>query len=428
MTTTATHPPTSFFFFSTTNPNNPHAIARAAARRTIYNTWVAAMPSLQADINTTALSLVAAWSLPEGHIKSGLRAIHRLESLPKVKAIQDTSCLLDIESLIAIDQPMSALTGLTAETLDFIDTILADFFTPTKANQAFPTRSQIRRKVRDICKTLDDSIAYRDTRPKDTYRFSSNGTSAWLELQVGEDTGIKLDAFIHTTAAKEGITVAEAVIKLLSGEIQPPATVVLHTYQACDIENAPTFIEGFGWRQEAMPHDKTRDLTGEVAEADGYQPGLIMRKHVEGRDGTCRVGGCNKPAFLTQLDHRHNWAEGGPTHPKNLACLCQGHHNMKTDGTLKYLLDPYSGDVIWLFADGTWTINEAEGPLAPKQKRWAHTVAQHITATRKRVREEAQQLKQKLDDYHAQQQAKAKAETKAETQTNTNTGDEDIPF
>ena len=98
---------------------------------------------------------------------------------------------------------------------------------------------------------------------------------------------------------------------------------------------------------------------------------------------------------------------------------------MKTDGTLKYLLDPYSGDVIWLFADGTWTINEAEGPLAPKQKRWAQTVAQHITATRKRVREEAQHLKQELDDYHAQQQAKANAE--AETQTNTDSG-EDIPF
>lgn len=59
MTTTATHPSTSSsFFFSTTNPNNPHAIARAAARRAIYNTWVAAMPSLQADINTTEASWV----------------------------------------------------------------------------------------------------------------------------------------------------------------------------------------------------------------------------------------------------------------------------------------------------------------------------------------------------------------------------------
>ncbi|WP_141745882.1 HNH endonuclease signature motif containing protein, partial [Corynebacterium sp. HMSC072A04] len=154
-----------------------------------------------------------------------------------------------------------------------------------------------------------------------------------------------------------------------------------------------------------------------------------MRKHVEGRDGTCRVGGCGKPAFLSQLDHRHNWAEGGPTHPKNLACLCQGHHNMKTDGSLKYLLDPYSGDVICLFEDGTWTITEADGPLAPKQKRWAQTVAQHITATRKRVREEAQHLKQELDDY-AQQQAKAKAEAEAkdESKTNADAGTDDIPF
>ena len=96
---------------------------------------------------------------------------------------------------------------------------------------------------------------------------------------------------------------------------------------------------------------------------------------------------------------------------------------MKTDGTLKYLLDPYSGDVIWLYEDGTWTITEADGPLAPKQKRWAQTVAQHITNTRKRVREQAQQLKQELDDY-AQQQAQAKAE--AEPQTDTD--GEDIPF
>lgn len=90
---------------------------------------------------------------------------------------------------------------------------------------------------------------------------------------------------------------------------------------------------------------------------------------------------------------------------------------------LKYLLDPYSGDVIWLYEDGTWTITEADGPLAPKQKRWAQTVAQHITNTRKRVREEAQHLKQELDDY-TQQQAKAKA--KAEPQTDTD--GEDIPF
>ena len=100
---------------------------------------------------------------------------------------------------------------------------------------------------------------------------------------------------------------------------------------------------------------------------------------------------------------------------------------MKTDGTLKYLLDPYSGDVIWLFEDGTWTITEADGPLAPKQKRWAQTVAQHITATRKRIREEAQHLKQELDDY-AQQQTKTEAEAEDADNTDTDASTDDIPF
>ncbi|MEM5986908.1 hypothetical protein CYJ44_012200 [Corynebacterium hesseae] len=42
------------------------------------------------------------------------------------------------------------------------------------------------------------------------------------------------------------------------------------------------------------------------------------------------------------------------------------------------------------------------------------------------MREQAQHLKQELDDY-AQQQAQTKANAEAETQTNTDSG-EDIPF
>ena len=421
MTSTTTLPPA---FFTTTNPENPHALARSIARRATFNAWLSGKPALEDDIDTTALTLVNAWALTEGHIKAGLRALYRLDTLPKLKALQDAHCLLDIESLIAIDQPMSALAGPDSATLDLIDTMLADYFTPTKPNQAFPTRSQIRRKVRDLCKSLDDTIAYRDTRPKDTYNFYSNGNKAWLELGFDEDTGIKLDAFIRKTASQHGLSITDAIKKLLSGEISPPATVILNTYRACDVDNAPTYIDGFGWRQAPLPHDKVRDLTTPNTESDNYRPGVPMRKEVEGRDGSCRAGGCTEPALSCQLDHHHNYSEGGATHPSNLACLCQKHHNMKTDGTLHYLLDPDTGDVIWLFEDGTWCITEAEGPLSPKEKRWAQTVGQHVTATRKRVREEAQKLKQELDDYNAEQKAKAEAEAKASQDDDT----DDIPF
>lgn len=426
MTTTPPTPPSSpppAAFFAITNPDNPHAVARSIARKATYNAWVAATPNLEADIDTTALSLVNAWALTEGHIKAGLRAIHRLNELPAVKFLQDTHCLLDIESLIAIDQPMAALTTHNPATLAVIDCLLAEYFTPTKPNQVFPTRSQIRRKVRDLCKSLDDTIAYRDTRPQDSYTFSSNGTKAWLELGVDEDTGIKLDAFIRQTASSHGISITDAIKQLLSGEITPPATVILHTYKACDVDNAPTYIEGFGWRLADMPYDHHRDLTTPVKETDGYRPGIIMRKHVEGRDGTCRMSGCDEPAYYTQLDHRHNYADGGATHPDNLACLCQKHHNLKTDGSAYYLLDPATGDIIWLYDNGTWAITEAQGPLAPREKRWAQTIGQHITTTRQRTREQAQQLKQELDDYHAEQQTTAQAETESHANTT-----EDIPF
>ena len=105
---------------------------------------------------------------------------------------------------------------------------------------------------------------------------------------------------------------------------------------------------------------------------------------------------------------------------------------MKTDGTLYYLLDPNSGDIIWLFQDGTWCMTEPEGPLAPKQKRWAQTVGQHITTTRTRIREEAQRLKQALDDYHQQQeetQAAGTEATEAASQSGENADTtDDIPF
>ena len=130
-------------FFSITNPHNPHAVARSIARKATYQAWLSGKPQLEDDIDTTALSLVNTWALTEGHIKAGLRALHRLDTLPKVKALQEEHYVLDIESLIAIDQPMSALTGPTTATLTLIDGMLADYFTPTKPNQAFPTLSLI---------------------------------------------------------------------------------------------------------------------------------------------------------------------------------------------------------------------------------------------------------------------------------------------
>lgn len=51
-----------------------------------------------------------------------------------------------------------------------------------------------------------------------------------------------------------------------------------------------------------------------------------MRRQVEVRDQTCIFPGCRMPATNCDLDHRIPYAEGGLTHPDQLAPLCRYDH------------------------------------------------------------------------------------------------------
>lgn len=70
---------------------------------------------------------------------------------------------------------------------------------------------------------------------------------------------------------------------------------------------------------------------------------------------------------------------------------------MKTDGRFYYIPHPETGDLVFLFEDGTWEITEPSGPLSPKQKHWVQSVSQNIQARRRSSRAEAQALKIELD-------------------------------
>ena len=97
------------------------------------------------------------------------------------------------------------------------------------------------------------------------------------------------------------------------------------------------------------------------------------------------------PAHYCQLDHRVEYADGGPTSVDNLATLCQHHHNVKTDGRAQYIMDPITGDVVWLFSDGTFEVDRAQGPLAPRTVNWKQTWQQYLDM-RKRPRSNTRAL------------------------------------
>ena len=195
---------------------------------------------------------------------------------------------------------------------------------------------------------------------------------------------------------------AEAAVELLTGKAQAKAKVVLNVYR-CDLPDAPAFVQNLGWVSPETADDlqaratTTRHMEkAGQAESPNYVTPPDIRAFVEGLDGTCRWPGCTRPAVTSQMDHRHDFADGGPTSAANLTCLCQHHHNIKTDGRAFYIKDPISGDIVWLFDDSTWVYDSARGPLAPKNRRWAQTVAQATQKRRENAHADAQQLKEEL--------------------------------
>jgi len=76
-----------------------------------------------------------------------------------------------------------------------------------------------------------------------------------------------------------------------------------------------------------------------------------LKNVVHVRDGVCRAIGCEQPATHAQLDHTNDWALGGTTKLANLACLCGGHHKVKTYTRVKMRNLP-NGDIEWRLPSG----------------------------------------------------------------------------
>jgi hypothetical protein len=105
----------------------------------------------------------------------------------------------------------------------------------------------------------------------------------------------------------------------------------------------PGYLEGYG----VIDADQVRQLaktaiqrllaepTVTDAQALSYQPSAALQRWIRCRDLTCCFPGCDRPAWLTDIDHTvaFNHARpnaGGLTIPSNLKCYCREHHRVKT--------------------------------------------------------------------------------------------------
>lgn len=382
-------------YYIVNDPNDPLAVKATEIRKQDYLFWNEVKPDLEEDFDISCHTLSTRTGLSERRTRDITMALYRLAELPLTKALQETYYFLDFSRLITIDAVLSKLGDIPTAILERIDQELARYLTPTKPGQVLPSNTNLRRKLNGLI-AVEDPHPNEDKEPdagNDSYfTYHSFGGKAGLAVEFDEATMLAIDEHVSKAAEEHNLTKAEALAKLILGEIESRAKVVLHMYRAHDQEAAPAFIRGFGWvspeTADSLRPTQTRDMDlATRMESESYVTPPLIGAYVEGRDGVCRWPGCNRPAENCQKDHRIDHAQGGKTAGSNVASLCQHHHNIKTDGGAFYIMDPHTGDIVWLFDDGRWEYDEPQGPLAPKNKNWALTVGQAIAARRAAARE-----------------------------------------
>jgi hypothetical protein len=155
---------------------------------------------------------------------------------------------------------------------------------------------------------------------------------------------------------------ADALVRVVGGNRrgQPNAQVAVRV-------DAATLRRGFVDGDETceipgvgpIPVDVAKDLLGDavfhVVVTEGTDVRAVtskkrtipasLRRALMERDRTCAVPGCDATEHL-QIDHRWDFAKGGPTELANTCRLCPPHHRMKTAGVFR--LVEVDGQVRWL--------------------------------------------------------------------------------
>lgn len=382
-------------YYIVNDPKDPLAVKATEIRKQDYLFWKDAKPDLEDDFDISCHTLAIRTGLSERRTRDITMALYRLAELPLTMALQETYYFLDFSRLVTIDAVLSKLGDVPAEALERIDQELSRYLTPSNPRQVLPSNTNLRRKLNGLIAIENPSTEENKEAPTKNnsyFTYSSFGGKAGLAVEFDEATLIAIDEHISKAAEEHGLSKAEALAKLILGEIESRTKVVLHMYRAHDQESAPAFIRGFGWvspeTADNLRPAQTRDMDlAKEMESESYVTPPLIGAYVEGRDGVCRWPGCYRPAESCQKDHRIDHARGGKTAGSNLASLCQHHHNVKTDGGAFYIMDPHTGDIVWLFDDGRWEYDEPQGPLAPKNKNWALTVGQAIAARRAAAKE-----------------------------------------
>jgi Domain of unknown function (DUF222) len=167
---------------------------------------------------------------------------------------------------------------------------------------------------------------------------------------------------VHRTGVVELLVPLAA----LTGEADRPAILAGYGPVIADIarqvaEQAAHSGSGYQWRFRVYDSDGTLLHNGVTRARPTGRPvpcppaqtdetarfaSPALRRWITARDTTCRAPGCTAPARCGDIDHTHDYADGGRTRHSNLGLLCRHHHRLKHEGGFQ-LQQPQPDTFVW---------------------------------------------------------------------------------
>jgi hypothetical protein len=143
------------------------------------------------------------------------------------------------------------------------------------------------------------------------------------------------------------LSVTVPVLTLLESSDEPG---ILHGVGPIDAETARRLAA----EAPSFSRILTHPITGAVLELDRaqYRVPADLRRALAHRDRTCRFAGCGRPAARCDIDHVHEWQDGGMTDAANLIHLCRHHHRLKSIAKWRVELPRAGAEVNWTSPTG----------------------------------------------------------------------------
>ena len=421
-------------YFRTQRPDDPRSIRGQRIRDVYWDEFGHfATPGASIDdfeVEVVAIGEATGWA--KSVVEQAIFSHARLQHLPQLRALQAETRVMDLQHLRSIDVALAELgPEITDEAYAEFDAMLTATFTPKRPGQNAPKTTMITRRIREMIKRIDPTCAYQPKRRQqrvaqahaadDALTFEESAFTGTVKtlvtLATNPLTARVVREHVLATAREHKTSMADAMVKLLSGEIAP-TKATLHVFVPKD--RAPggrAYVPGVG----ALTPEATAALDALLASAkvtevdmeaelqahtDSYTPTEAMRRVVCARHTHCVFPGCNVPSQLCQLDHRIPFGQGGKTTPGNLYPLCQKHHNLKTDKRGFYVPDPDTGEILWLFSNGTYETCTPDSLIAHNTQaqapRWKSNLEQ-VRQRRSKVAQFYAKGHKILDDFDQHQ-------------------------